>query len=168
MASYLLFLRFVWKEPIACSIIEKLLKLRFPFRNRSSVAVTVRTRQPRFQDCFPSLDRGKGRRALGEASQVTLSVLYVSLACLVREKYYCRNENKNELKMNCPCRKMSLFFCPFPSVVGVTFGKLSPVFGATSFVASWHHGRLLGRLLGTSDTQYRHLYFPKLCMYILN
>ena len=48
-------------------------------------------------------------------SSVALSTL--SVACLVRDKcHYCK-ESKEELKLDCPCRKLKGFFCQFLSVV---------------------------------------------------
>lgn len=43
----------------------------------------------------------------------------LSVACLVRDKCRYRKENKEELRVHCPCRKLSRFFCQFLSVDAV-------------------------------------------------
>ena len=47
----------------------------------------------------------------------------LSVSCLVGNKcHYHKEKTKEELKMNCPCRKLSRFFYQFLSVVSV-FGQ---------------------------------------------
>ena len=50
-----------------------------------------------------------------------LSLVYDPVCHLfdLRDKCHCRKENKEELKLNCPCRKLVPFFCHFLLVVTV-------------------------------------------------
>ena len=57
----------------------------------------------------------------------------LSVACLVWDKCHCHKENKKELKLNCPCRKLSRFFCQF-------WEKTVTILGAMSLVASVFNG----------------------------
>ena len=43
----------------------------------------------------------------------------LSVACLVKDKYHCCKENKEELKVNCPLSQTVVLFCKFLPVVGV-------------------------------------------------